>query len=262
MENGNTAPDTATEQNANDYFGYAPIAEDTTQVDPANTEDYQAKVNELLKATKVTKEGKFEFPDGTDEWAKKAVMNEKKFRDTQSGFTQATQSNKLLEAEVKVLKDKLAGKTALTQEQTEELDELKVMDVDAYFAKRTEYEASAQTQFDVELADVRTKTESELEIERREQFVTDFNVGRDKPITQELIDNEVPAKFFKQLQANEVTFDEFMSNVAKYVDTPKVAGEKATDENVTNLSNVAGGTTPSAEKRYNSLEEDYADLTF
>ena len=82
------------------------------------------------------------------------------------------------------------------------------------------------------------------------------------PITQELIDNEVPAKFFKQLQANEVTFDEFMSNVANYIDTPKVAGKKEDVTNVTNLSDVAGGTTPSAENKYDNLAEDYAKLVF
>ena len=270
MENGNTATDTInqsggdtppTPETAQDYFGYEPTEIPSEQATPANV-DYQSEVNRLLKETKVTDDGKFEFPADTPPWAKVAIANEKKFRDTQGSYTKSTQDNKLLQAELDVLKGKLAGKTALTTEQTSELDILKLTDPEAYFDKRTEYEAAAHTQYDTELTDVRTKTANEIELDRREQFVTDFNVGRKIPITQELIDNEVPAKFFKQLQANEVTFDVFMSNVAKYVDTPKVVGKGEEVTNVTNLSDVAGGEIPSAEQQYDNLAEDYAKIVF
>ena len=263
MENGNTATDTATEQpeTAQDYFGYEPTAIDVEKSTPASI-DYQSEVNRLLKETKVSEDGKFEYPANTPAWAKVAIANEKKFRDTQSSFTKSSQDNKLLEAEIASLKGKLAETTALTAEQTSELEVLKVTDPDAYFDKRTEYEAQAHTQFDSELTEVRTKTAEQIELGRREVFVEEFNRGRKVPITQELIDNEVPAKFFKQLQANEVTFDEFMSNVAGYIDTPKVAGKKEDVTQVTNLSEVAGGSTPSKEKQYDNLAEDYAKIVF
>ncbi len=267
MENGNTAPDTTNQTNqetAQDYFGYSPPAEqpsDNGEVNPERT-DYQSEVNRLLKETKVTEDGKFEFPADTPAWAKVAIANEKKFRDTQGSFTKATQDNKLLTAEIGVLKGKLAGKTALTQEQHDELDTLKITDPEAYFDKRTEYEALANTQYDTELADVRSKTTGEIELDRRNKYVEEFNLGREIPINQELIDNEVPPKFFKQLEANEVTFEEFMSNVAGYVDTPKVIGNQDKDKEITNLSDVAGGGEPSKEKRYDNLAEDYANMVF
>jgi len=270
MDNGNTATDTSNQnggevtpqpETAQDYFGYEPTEITSEQVAPANV-DYQSEVNRLLKETKVTEEGKFEFPADTPPWAKVAIANEKKFRDTQVGYTKSTQDNKLLIAEIDVLKGKLAGHSALTTEQTEELDHLKLTDPDAYFDKRTEYEAQAHTQFDTELTDVKNKTANEIELERREQYIKDFNVSRDVPITQELIDNEVPAKFFKQLEANEVTFDQFVLNVAQYVDTPKVVGKGSEVTNVTNLSDVAGGDSPSKEKQYDNLAEDYANIVF
>jgi len=264
MENGNTAPDTTNQNNqetAQDYFGYEPTAPNAEQTTPENI-DYQSEVNRLLKETKVTDDGKFEFPADTPPWAKVAIANEKKFRDTQGGFTKATQDNKLLTAEIDVLKGKLAGKTALTQEQHDELDTLKITDPEAYFDKRTEYEALATTQYDTELADVRTKTAGEIELDRRNKYVEDFNIGRKIPINQDVIDNEVPAKFYKQLVANEVTFEEFMANVAGYVDTPKVLGNSNTEKEITNLSDVAGGGEPSAEKRYENLANDYANLVF
>ena len=272
MKNGNTATDTASldeatpstekPQTAQDYFGYEAPEANPTEDKPAEVVDYQSEVNRLLKETKVTDDGKFEYPTDTPAWAKVAIANEKKFRDTQGSFTKVAQEKKLLEAELETLKGKLAENTALTVEQQDELETLKVTDPEAYFDKRTAYEAEASKQFDTELTDVRNKTAEQIELERRERFVDDFNKGRKVPITQELIDNEVPAKFFKQLQTNEVTFDEFMSNVATYVDTPKVAGKKEEVDNVTNLSEVAGGSTPSAEKKYDNLAEDYAKLIF
>lgn len=270
MENGNTATDTnntpdepasSTPETAQDYFGYKPTAPDADLTTPANI-DYQSEVNRLLKDTKVTADGKFEFPTETPAWAKVAIMNEKKFRDTQGSFTKSTQENKLLLAENEVLKGKLAGHTALTQEQNDELEMLKLTDVDTYFTKRTEYEAMSHNQYDTEIADVRNKTAGEIEVDRRNKFVEDFNVGRKIPINQELIDNEVPAKFFKQLEANEVTFEVFMDNVAKYVDTPKVMGNGDKEVNLTNLTDVTGGDTPSAEKRYDNLAENYANIIF
>jgi hypothetical protein len=269
MENGNTATDTATlsaeaskkPETAQDYFGYEPTAIDAEQVKP-EVVDYQSEVNRLLKETKVTEDGKFEYPADTPAWAKVAIANEKKFRDTQSTFTKTAQEKKLIEAENEALKSKLAAMTALTEEQQSELELLKHSDPEAYFDKRTEYEANATNQFDTELAEVRTKTAAELELERRERYITDFNANREVKITQELIDSEVPAKFLRQLENNETTFEEFLTSVASYVDTPKVVGKKEDVTQVTNLSEVAGGTTPSAEKKYDNLADNYAKLIF
>ena len=266
MENGNTATDTAPNkpETAQDYFGYEPtaIVAELPKDKPEDVVDYQAEVNRLLKETKVTDDGKFEYPADTPAWAKVAIANEKKFRDTQSSFTKAAQEKKLLEAELNALKGKLAEVTALTQEQQQELEQLKLTDPEAYFDKRTEYEAEASKKFDTEITEVREKTAEQLELERREQYLEDFNRGREKPITQELIDSEVPVKFYKQLENNEVTFEEFLSNVANYVDTPKVVGKKEDVADVTNLSEIAGGTMPSKEKQYDNLAEDYANLVF
>ena len=263
MENGNTATDTTpAPETAQDYFGYEPTAIEATDDAPKEKIDYQLEVNRLLKETKVTEDGKFEYPEGISDWARVAIANEKKFRDLQVPLTRTAQDNKLLESENEVLKDKLAKLTALTDEQSNELEQLKVTDPEAYFDKRTEYEAKAASQFDEELADVRTKTKGELELERREQYIADFNTGRKVPITQELIDNEVPAKFVKQLQANEITFEEFVTGVASFVDTPKAYGKKEEVTNVTDLGNVAGGDTPSKEKQYDNIAESYANIVF
>ncbi len=261
MKNGNTATDTNS-QTANDYFGYKETDTLPKETDSADKVDYQSEVNRLLKETKVNDDGKFEFPANTPAWAKVAISNEKKFRDTQGGFTQAKQDNKVLQAEIDLLRGKLSDKSALTAEQDEELNTLSITDPDAYFAKRTQYETEATANFDTELTEVKNKTTEELEVSRRESYVEQFNTGREIAITQELISNEVPAKFLNQLKANEVTFEQFIASVAEFVDTPKVIGKKENVTNVTNLSEVAGGTEPSAEKRYDNLAEEYANITF
>jgi len=264
MENGTTTNqvDTkSTPETAQDYFGYEPIEVNKEEA-PAEVVDYQAEVNRLLKETKVTEDGKFEYPADIPAWAKIAIANEKKFRDTQRTYTKTAQEKKMLEAELQALKSKLADVTALTQEQQVELETLKTTDPEAYFEKRTQYEAEASKRFDEELNEVKTKTAAELELERRERYLQEFNSGRAKPITQDVIDNEVPAKFYKQLEAGEVTFEEFLDNVASYVDTPKVLGKKESVSNVADLSKVAGGTEPSKENRYDNLAEEYANLVF
>lgn len=259
MKNGNTATDTKTAQ---DYFGI-PATEASAPAISDKTEktDYQSEVNRLLKETKVV-DGKFEFADDVNPWAKVAISNEKKFRDTQSGYTTATQDNKLLEAEVKVLKAKLAGNTGLSDEQNLELDNLKVTDPDAYFTKRTQFEAESAKQFDTELSDVRHKTSADLEMERRTGYLETFNSGREVKITNELLSSDVPPKFYTQLESGKVTFEQFLDNVAGYLDAPKVAGKKADEVSVTNLSDVSGGDTPSGERRFDSLEEAYSSTVF
>jgi hypothetical protein len=264
MNTGTTAEQVDTKttpETAQDYFGYEPI-ELKKEEAPAEVVDYQAEVNRLLKETKVTEDGKFEYPADIPAWAKVAIANEKKFRDTQSTFTKTAQEKKLLEAELQALKSKLAEVTALTQEQQAELETLKHSDPEAYFEKRNQYEAEASKRFDEELNEVKTKTAEELEIERREAYLASFNEGRERPITQDLIENEVPAKFYRQLEAGEVTFEEFLDNVASYVDAPKVIGKKEEVANVTDLSKVAGGTEPSEANKYDNLAEEYANLVF
>jgi len=265
MENGNTGTDTATKkpETAQDYLGYDVASLEQVAVEkPKESADLQSELGRLLKATKVTEDGKFEYPADTPPWAKVAIANEKKFRDTQSAFTKTAQERKVIEAERDTLRAKLAELSAFTPEQKLELDELKASDPEAYFEKRTEYEREAKNQFNSELQDVRKKTEAELEIERRERYVKDFNAKREVPITQDVIENEVPAKFFKQLEANEVSFEEFLNNVADYLDTPKTLGKKEDVTNVTDLSTATGGTTPSKENRYDSIVDDYANVKF
>lgn len=275
MENGNTATDTAEKEQptAANYFGYteAEIAQeqaDSAKRAPSAQSDFQTQVNLLLKETKVDKDGKFVFPENTPDWAKVAVANEKKFRDTQAGYTQSQQSNKALEAENKELRDLVAqgSQVPLSAEQNAELDELKSTDVEAYFTKRSQYEAEAKTtaqkNLDANIKKVTDSTNATTELERRTSVLEQFNTGREKPITQDVIDNEVPAKYYNELVAGEVTFEDFLTNVAGFVDAPKTANAEKELETVTDLSAVVGGDTPSEDGRYEDLAGDYARLVF
>jgi len=119
MENGNTATDTKKPtETAEDYFGYkAKDMAGDTAVAPSTGKDFEAEVNKLIKETKVTDEGKFEFPDGIEPWAKVAIANEKKFRDTQGKFTSGQQELKALKAENEALLQRLSGQVQITSEQ-------------------------------------------------------------------------------------------------------------------------------------------------
>jgi len=135
-------------------------------------------------------------------------------------------------------------------------------DPDAYFAKRTEYEAQASSSFNEFTEETRATSTREAELARREQLIASFNEGRQIPITNDVVQNDVPPKFLAELEAGTVTFDQFLVNVASFVDAPKTANARVVT-NVANLSDVAGGTSPSKDGNFEQdLAQNYANLVF
>lgn len=264
MENGNTATADTT---AADYFGYTPTEikrvdsnADTTTDDP---HAFQTELNRLVKETTVGENGKFNYPKDTDPWAKVAIGNEKKFRDSQSNVAKTNQENLALKSENEALLARLGTQVSITPEQTEELNDLRHTDVDAYYAKRQEFEGQAQQGHTDFTTETRQQSAYEVESVRRDAVLADFNANREIKITDELVQTEIPPRVYKQLESGEVTFEQFLVNVATFVDTPKTVHAEAPIKNVADLGTVAGGSKPSKDGNHDKdLAEQYAKLVF
>ncbi len=261
MENSNTA----SADTAQDYFGYKEADVDSTANTTPATEDkhhFQTELNRLMKETVVGDDGKFVYPEGTEPWAKVAIANEKKFRDNQTVLQKEQQTIQSLTAENEALLARLETQVTITPEQTAELEELKHTDVGAYYDKRSEFEASASSQHEEFKTETRNQSALSVEVARREAVLDQFNTDRELKITDELVKSDVPPKYMAELEAGTVTFEQFLTNVASFIDAPKTANPTKPTQ-VKDLTEVAGGTNPSKDGNFDKdLAENYAGLVF
>lgn len=244
-----------------DNFGYDLPANEETAAEPVAQTDYQALINEAL--TKVDDNGKVVYPEDMDPAFKAAVAATKSFRDTQSGYTKATQDNKLKEAEIEALREKLAATItptiSLTPDEKTKLNELKYTDPDAWFQQMRTLETQASAHVDKELTEVTEKAKDKTVQELRLDALKEFNANREVPLTPELLEAETPPKFVNQLNEGKVSFEEFLLTASAFIDgTKTVVSPKA--PTTTDLTGLNGGTT--LKDKDKSGELDYGHTTF
>lgn len=171
------------------------------EVKPDTIEELKAKLDE------VTKERDNAF---------------KRMKDTQASYTKGQQKNKELEAQIQVYKDQLI----LASADTPELEELKLNDPDAWYAKKRSLELETQQKFNDKLAQVSQEAIQAQIKEANEALLRDFK-ERNPQITDELI-NDVPFRIHSKLQNGQVSFGEFLSEVEDYYKQGKVVGGQST----------------------------------
>lgn len=239
---------------AEDYLNIATQA--TGKSVPKPIEMLQSEVNELVKQVTVDSEGKFIYPDGTPEHMRLLVASEKKFRDTQSSFTKNQQTLKQIEEENKALQEKLANLSSsvqgLPQEELERLEELKYTDPEAWYEERQKAEKGLRTK-------VQEQTSADQELRNRHRYLAELNVGREIPITPELLDNDIPARINNKLVKGELSFEAYLSEVISYLDKGRVVANPTLDSgtNLTTLGSSSGTISPSKQQGL-----DYSKLTF
>lgn len=215
--------------------------EETTEV------NFETQVNEAFKKVKTSENGKLEFPEGTSEEIKFAVISEKRRRDTQAEYTKVKQNAIVLEKEKEELLRKLNDNVSLnlTDEQKEELNDKKFSDPDKWreLMNRYENEARAKRNDDInkQLKDISDKTEIENRKNILDKYLSE-NPGL--VINDDVINNDIPPRISKELAENKITFEQYIKKVHDYLKTGKVV--KTTEEtlNQPNLGNTGGGHTP------------------
>lgn len=214
-------------------------------------------VDEVVKGMKLNDAGVYELPDDLSEEVKYAAMAEKRRRDTQADYSRTKQETSALKAEKAALVKKLENvSVSLTDEQQEELEELKYSDPDAWRKKLNTYETEARakriSEIDEELKQVSAGTLETEEVERRKEVLAEFQANNPGvEIDDDVIKNDIPPRILKKLETGTVTFEAFLIECRDYLKTGKVVKQDKTIKQP-NLSKVGGGSEPDE----NATKED------
>jgi gamma-glutamyl:cysteine ligase YbdK (ATP-grasp superfamily) len=212
-------------------------ADDKSQVTPdASTPTLDEQITEALQ--NVDDNGKLVFADNVDPVFKALVTSKKEARDHQAAYTKSQQELHTTKAEVNVLREKTAYKP--TPEQEKELEELKHTDPDAWLEKKLTYEKEAR--------DALSSVTDEAKVAAaREALMADFTEKTGIVVTDELLRNEVPPRYMKQLEEGKIDFSKFLEVVQKFLTTDKVINDSEKTLDQTDLGKVTGGEIPSKE---------------
>ena len=216
-------------------------------------------VNDAVSKMTKNDKGVWELPEEIDDEAVRfAAMSEKRYRDTQSGFTKVSQENKALKAEKSVLRKKATGdvKLELTAEQAEELEDLKFSDPEAWRKRMNTLENEARAKQEQELEDevkkVSTSTLETEELERRKGVLSEFLADHEGfELNDDIIANDIPPRITKKLENGTITFEEFLQESYEHLNKGKVIADEEAP-NMPNLSKVGGGDRPDK----NAMKED------
>jgi len=270
-------PETAEEylQYAQELMGTAstePVAQEHRSSAPSESKElsYTEQVNKLIKEVTVDEAGKFVYPDETPEHLKYAVAAEKKYRDTQSGFTKAQQSLKESDTVNEALRNQIAESTItelkLSTEDKERLEDLMYTNPSEWRLEMNKLENahSSKVHKDLEesMGEVRSNAGQTFELDRRVGVLTEFNKDRKVPLTAEVFDNDIPPRIGKKLTDGLVTFEGYLAECSDYLAKGRVVANEETS-NGTKLNSVAGSHTPPKEStQLESGTLDYSNMTF
>ena len=176
---------------------------------------------------------------------KKQLELEAKMRkDTQASYTKSQQELARLKAE----KEALATLPTISDEEVERLDNLKVVDPDAWYFEKLKIERSKEQHIQAKLREVETNFTLEAELANRGAVLNSFNQTRQTqglpPLTEDLIavDN-IPPRITKRLESGEIDYATWLEEVADYAVAPKRVPNQPTLEQPT-LGNTNGGQSP------------------
>lgn len=177
-----------------------------------------------------------------EELQAKLEIAEKRHRDTQAAYTKGQQTLKALEAENKLLLDKVGS---VTVKDDEELEELKLVDPDKWYEKRKALESQKKQELQQDLSKARDEASTEVELARRAKVLEEFNQSHpDVQLTDELIAYDVPPRLTKQLEKGELTFEEFLDKTYEFLTKPKTVKDVNETLQQPDLGKLGGGATP------------------
>lgn len=243
------------------------MADEKTPGDEAQT--FEQKVNSIVDQFQVGEDGKASLPEDVaqdlDQATLYAVTAEKRRRDTQAAFTRNQQELKRSNAENERLRNRWKADAVknLSDEQREELDDLKHSDPDAWRAKLNEIEQNASTAFDEQLQTISDEVHNETELERRARVLDEFQSSNPGIVlNDEVIENDIPPRFTKQLENGEVSFEEFLDKCKKFLSEGRVLETPPKGEEQPTLHDLGGGSAPREEDVAAAAKSSYKNEVF
>ena len=177
------------------------------------TPTFEEQVNTAINSmTEV--EGKQVFAEGVTDDVKFAANAVRRQKDTQAAYTKNQQELKALTSENEQLASSWAQDVTktLTVEQQSDLEELKHSNPEAWREKVNAYEQENATTVQTKHSEIKKKVNEESELDRRTRVLEEFNTNNPTiALTDDVIENDVPPRFSKQLEAGEITFEEFIN---------------------------------------------------
>jgi len=241
------------------------VVGDNADQKTSDTLTFAEQVSNLVKQAELDEKGNLVLPQDVevDEAVKYAAMLEKRRRDTQSALSKTSQE---LAAERKMreeLEKRVAARVQvdMTPEEQEELESLKFEDPEAWRVKMNELEQKATTAVQEELESISSEASQHAELMRRAQVLEDFNRTAEIPITDEILENDIPPRFVKQLEEGKITFEEFLAKAEDFLVKPKKVANQKLDAQP-NLGKASGGADPAAEAVAKQDHLDYSSQIF
>lgn len=230
--------------------------------------EFKDKVNELVGKMEQGEDGTWSLPEDVakdlDEPTLFAVTAERRYRDTQSGYTKTRQELKrnqgVLEAlEAHILEN---SEIPLTTEQRKELSELKDKDPEAWRAKLNEYEQAGKSTLKEQLNDIASKAGNKTELEIRKEQMEAWSEETGIELNDDIIQNDVPPRFLKKLESGEHSFPEFLEAVGEFLTAGKAIKKPEESGSKTNLDDLPGGREPDPKAQAADTSESYKDTVF
>lgn len=216
---------------------------------PANEQTFEQQVNVVVDQFVRSEDGKLILPEDLEvsEPLRYAAVAEKRRRDTQAEYTKSQQKLKQMEATVEgISKNWEADALAtLSAKEAERLEELKFTDPDKWRVELANLEAKVKADFNTRKTTVVNESAKSTELERRQAVLDTYNAANpDHAITDQVLADEVPPKFMRQLEAGEISFDEFIVKCGTFLKAGKVIAPGAKPKSEPDLSELGGGSTP------------------
>lgn len=232
--------------------------------------EFKEKVNDLVSKMVQDDSGKWALPEDAakdvDEPTMYAVTAERRYRDTQGAFTKTNQELKKTQAIAKGLEEKLMGsEVLLTKEQKYELNDLKKTDPEKWRAKMDEYETANKSNLKTELETIAKESSTKTELEIRQEQMAAWSESTGIELTDDVVENDLPPRFKKELAEGKVTFEEFLNKAGNFIKAEKriLGSDESTENDNKSLSDVAGGGEPSKQAQTGDFVQTYEhDTTF
>jgi len=231
--------------------------DNTAATDNVNDElSLSDQVNLAVKAMTYDEDKEvWNLPTDLPENVMVAATAEKRRRDTQASLTKSNQKLKALEATNSALQEELkkSVKVSLTQEQTDELEDLKYSDPEAWRVKMNNYESQAHSDLNAKLTSTYTDADKAAELSRREEVLAEFLAANpNTALNDDIIANDVPPRLTKRLEEGAISFEEFLEEAKDFIVQPTFAIANEENKENVNLSKVGGGSEVAA----GAVEED------
>lgn len=218
-----------------------------------STPTFEEQVNTTVDSMVKDDKGSWTIPEDAEvsEELKFAAITERRRKDTQSAFTKVSQERSVLAAENAKLTESWSKdfEQTLTLEQQSELTELKTTDPDAWRAKLNEYESGNLATFEEKHKEIKAQALHETEEQRRGRLLEDYNTQNPEfQLTDDVVDNQLPASYAKSLSDGTITFDEFISKASTFLQKPRKIGKGGNKgDNEPDLSKFGGSESPAEE---------------